>query len=222
MIRDEEIEAVIVQNLDDMTNCVDHLIHAALEAAGADNCTVAVCQIISGGTTSDVSRIPKYNAENAVVEKPSHAPVSKKTGLWIALIALLCAIISGLVLYFTKTFPFNETEDEKTEIKPDAVTPKTQEKETSAEVGNNKESTPGGGQGAEAKGKSSDETRGNSFQNIIKGGKAEQQKSGEKEKGEGQTDSAEEEIKVTESEVSHPDPLKGANKPDSEPKNQNN
>ena len=37
---------------------------AALDAAGADNCTVATCQILSGGEQSSMERIPHFNFKN--------------------------------------------------------------------------------------------------------------------------------------------------------------
>ena len=64
MIRDEEIESIIAQNQGNMTECVDKLIKAALEAAGADNCTVALCQILSGGEESNADRIPAQNRKS--------------------------------------------------------------------------------------------------------------------------------------------------------------
>ena len=115
MIHDEEIEAIIAQNCDNMTNCVDSLIHAALEAAGADNCTVAVCQILSGGGESKPNRIPKYSIGQTANEATSSEKTNplKKKGLWITLAVLLCAIVCGLILYLTRTFPFNQLEQDK-------------------------------------------------------------------------------------------------------------
>ena len=57
MIRDKEIEQIIAQNQADMTQCVDTLIQAALDAGGADNCTVAVSQIMAGAAKSDPERV---------------------------------------------------------------------------------------------------------------------------------------------------------------------
>lgn len=61
MLRDNEIEQIIAENVHDMNHCTDALIHAALEAGGADNVTVALCQILSGGAVSTPARIPDYS-----------------------------------------------------------------------------------------------------------------------------------------------------------------
>ncbi len=66
MIRDGEIEQIIAQHQADMTVCVDTLIQAALDAGGADNCTVAICQILSGGAQSEPARVPKKARPAAV------------------------------------------------------------------------------------------------------------------------------------------------------------
>jgi len=99
MIRDEEIESVIARNQGNMTECVDELIKAALEAAGADNCTVALCQILSGGEESSNERIPKQNRKN-LGNDGSDGP-KKKHRLWIfALLLLIClGLISGWYYY---------------------------------------------------------------------------------------------------------------------------
>lgn len=110
MIRDQEIEQVIQSHQDNLTECVDALIKAALEAAGADNCTVALCQILSGGAQSDVSRIPIQKI--ASIERdndPSVASDKKKiNGLWWVIITLVCVIISLLMYFLT---PFDSQKD---------------------------------------------------------------------------------------------------------------
>lgn len=47
MIRDNEIASVIASNSENMSECVEALISAAKAAAGADNVTVCLCQILS-------------------------------------------------------------------------------------------------------------------------------------------------------------------------------
>lgn len=49
MIRDNEIEQVIKDNVHDMSKCVDALIGAACDAEGSDNITICLCQIVTGG-----------------------------------------------------------------------------------------------------------------------------------------------------------------------------
>ena len=87
MIRDNEIESIISQHQDNMTECVDSLIQAALDAAGADNCTVALCQIVSGGEQSTKERIPKYS----ISAKDENASTTKKSKPWLS-------ILSGFVM----------------------------------------------------------------------------------------------------------------------------
>lgn len=50
MIRDHEIEMILTENYKNISVCVDKLIEAACEASGQDNITVALCQILSGGS----------------------------------------------------------------------------------------------------------------------------------------------------------------------------
>lgn len=108
MIRDYEIESVIAQHQDNMTTCVDELIRSALDAAGADNCTVALCQIISGGGQSEQSRIPKFNSKFNFTDT-LNTPMSytkKKTSLWVSLIALFLIIMSCIAIFVIKGNPF--------------------------------------------------------------------------------------------------------------------
>ncbi len=99
MIRDKEIESVIARNQGSMTECVDELIKAALEAAGADNCTVAVCQILSGGEQSSPDRIPTRNRRSIGI---GSSGVSKKNNhLWVLAIILFIGIgaVAGWFYY---------------------------------------------------------------------------------------------------------------------------
>ena len=48
MIRDHEIEQILVENDDNLSDCSDKLIEAACEASGDDNITVALCKVLSG------------------------------------------------------------------------------------------------------------------------------------------------------------------------------
>lgn len=102
MIRDEEIERIIAENQGNMTECVDSLIQAALNAAGADNCTVALCQILSGGAQSTTDRIPKYSIYKKASEQPDgNGNPEKKSKKWlIFLFIALCLAALGGWLYF--------------------------------------------------------------------------------------------------------------------------
>ena len=94
MIRDQEIECIIAANQGNMTEYVDALINAALEAAGADNCTVALCQILSGGEKSSNERIPKYSIQNKTNDDSQNSKKNNKIWFYILLI-LLCLGIGG-------------------------------------------------------------------------------------------------------------------------------
>lgn len=98
MIRDQEIESIISANQGNMTECVDSLINAALDAAGADNCTVAVCQILSGGDKSSIDRIPSYSISNDGGESPKDS--KRKHKLWIPLLIVLLSLAIGGSLYY--------------------------------------------------------------------------------------------------------------------------
>lgn len=103
MIRDNEIEAIISQHQDNMTECVDSLIQAALDAAGADNCTVALCQIISGGEQSTKERIPKYSISGK--DEGVSTTKKSKSKLWLSILSgFLLLLIIGCVwsLFFYK------------------------------------------------------------------------------------------------------------------------
>ena len=101
MIRDGEIENIIARNQGNMTECVDELIKAALDAAGADNCTVALCQILSGGEESCVDRVPKH-IRKRMGDNGSDTP-RKKHFFWIVgILLLIClGLISGWYYYGT-------------------------------------------------------------------------------------------------------------------------
>ena len=72
------IEQIIADNQGNMTECVDSLIQAALNAAGADNCTVALCQILSGGAQSTTDRIPKHSIRKKTSRQPEGKEEPKK------------------------------------------------------------------------------------------------------------------------------------------------
>lgn len=55
MIRDDEIQLVMKRFEHDMDKLSDHLIAAALSAAGSDNVTLCLCQIMEGGASPDIT-----------------------------------------------------------------------------------------------------------------------------------------------------------------------
>ena len=63
LCRDDEIQQVFRENYEDIVDCKTELIHRAMQAGGYDNCTVALCEIVSiGENLSSLTRkkqIPK-------------------------------------------------------------------------------------------------------------------------------------------------------------------
>ena len=120
MIRDKEIEQIISQNQADMTQCVDTLIQAALDAGGADNCTVAVSQIMAGAAQSDPSRVltkkqsklqktagvSGNTGSNAAAERPN---TEKWKKLILPLLALL-VVACGCLVFILK--PWEKDNDD--------------------------------------------------------------------------------------------------------------
>lgn len=126
MIRDQETEQIIAQNQTDMTQCVDTLIQAALDAGGADNCTVALCQILAGGAKSNPGRVPQK--KNDVKVQGNNGQKTKKGGvqpdnklqpkwkkLFLPLIALLIACTGLLIILLRpwETKPIEEGDNTK-------------------------------------------------------------------------------------------------------------
>ena len=120
MIRDEEIEKIIISNQGNMTECVDALIKGALDAAGADNCTVALCQILSGGETSVPDRVPKKkNKKTAIADgNGKDRKVKAKYILWII---VACGLISAAIAGWYIWGNHGNTKPEKT-VEEDTVT----------------------------------------------------------------------------------------------------
>lgn len=144
MIRDEEIENVIVANQGNMTECVDALIKAALDAAGADNCTVALCQILSGGAESDIKRIPQYSRNGADLKGNDDTNNVRKPRHWVRIISLISLIIilaaSALWFFRDGLVSFQNQKNEKTDtsvvpIATDSIGEKsTEEADAGSEV----------------------------------------------------------------------------------------
>lgn len=111
MIRDEEIEKIIAHGQNDLSLLVDQLIHAAKEAGGADNVTVALAQITSGGVKSSPDRIPfrrrtvqRNIATTIATDGGGSSPVPQgggksSKGLVIALVSLLLLVLAGLAVW---------------------------------------------------------------------------------------------------------------------------
>lgn len=90
MIRDHEIEQILVEQGDNLTECSNKLIEAACDAAGEDNVTVALCKILSGAAEPKRA-IRKNKLSNTI-------SFSKKEGLKIPRGLLIKGLIALLLL----------------------------------------------------------------------------------------------------------------------------
>lgn len=94
MIRDHEIEMVLSENEDNMSECSDQLIEAACEAAGDDNITVALCKILSGATEQ-----VKQKRKNRLTNTISFASKRKIVVNRGLITRLLLSILGVILLY---------------------------------------------------------------------------------------------------------------------------
>lgn len=98
MIRDAEILDIMQTFNSDMTVLADNLVQAALNASGADNCTVCLCQIISGGSNNVgnyFSKIEIKRNENKTLK----TFFEKNKGLLVSILCLLCICLGGLITW---------------------------------------------------------------------------------------------------------------------------
>ena len=102
MIRDHEIELVLMENESDLSLCADKLIEAACEAAGHDNVTVAMCQIISGAT--EAQKIVRKNKLSNTIG------FSRKTSILpsISLVKKISSILVTAIIVFGGGFIFGK------------------------------------------------------------------------------------------------------------------
>lgn len=114
MLRDHEMEAVIRNNEHDMDGLTDALIHAACEAEGSDNITVALLQVLQGGQECDPSvfeetekwlggagRTPAKNMDGGEIHtRHEHDDIWK-----YKLIAAVAVAIAIVVIFITMGLP---------------------------------------------------------------------------------------------------------------------
>lgn len=147
MLRDRDITQILKAGTEDMNECVDHLITAALRAGGNDNVTVAAARIISGGQKATPDRVPGHSAAPAAaapaLEKtPTIKPGENKaesgkkgTPAWVwALVGFVAAAAIFAAVYFL-VFKDNAKVPEA-EATPDQTTvpaPETSVPEATAE-----------------------------------------------------------------------------------------
>lgn len=98
MIRDDEILNIMQSFNSDLNVLADNLVHAALQASGADNCTVCLCQIISGGNNNVgnyFSKLEKQGFDNENIK----TFCNRHKGLLISILCFLCLCLGGLIMW---------------------------------------------------------------------------------------------------------------------------
>ena len=126
MIRDNEIEAVIRNNPDNLNILTDELIKAALDAEGADNVTVCLCKIIDGAAQCDPEafvetekrlngRQPSF-LNNTIVGNSTHEGGKNRKWLWISLAVLSLAAIGILIFCLKNCKGNNQQTEQKTNV----------------------------------------------------------------------------------------------------------
>lgn len=93
MIRDTEMQAVLDTRQTDLNQTSDDLVQAALNASGADNVTVCLCQIISGGA---VPKVPKTGRAGLLTRFYNFARTTKRTIVLVLLCT--CFLVLGWAL----------------------------------------------------------------------------------------------------------------------------
>lgn len=101
MIRDAEIEAIMSKHTNSMSACVNALIDGAIKAAGADNVTIALCQIVSGApiaSSNRVLRTPsiKFGDSNKFATCSIRDSIKKH---WLGISCLFVALFIGIAWY---------------------------------------------------------------------------------------------------------------------------
>lgn len=99
MIRDAEIQPVIESNQANLGTMTDELVQAALNASGADNVTVCLCQIISGGEKPDIKYFTKINRNKKTNSSINMFAGSSKRK-WLILLLCICCVIGGIAFAF--------------------------------------------------------------------------------------------------------------------------
>lgn len=115
VLRDNEMEAIIAQNSDNMQKCREALFEAAKNADWTDNTTVTLCKIVSGCPQRPVAKKPLNNDgikntkdefTKSKFEKLNNKLKLKNYIVYLLLLLLLCAVGYWLwtINFFTKDF----------------------------------------------------------------------------------------------------------------------
>lgn len=120
MLRDSEIEAVIRNNESDMDCLADELIKAACEAAGSDNITICLCQILEGGGRCMPNTFESFDNRLAGKQRSDtriSQPDTEKTVKWYQkktfiglMIALVLILIGGGCWFWMQNKGENQVE----------------------------------------------------------------------------------------------------------------
>lgn len=127
MLRDSEIEAVIRNNESDMDCLADELIKAACEAAGSDNITICLCQILEGGGRCMPDTFESFDNRLAGKQRTDtriSQPDTEKTVKWYQkkislslMIVLFLVLIGGGCWFWMQNKDENQVEMKVTEDK---------------------------------------------------------------------------------------------------------
>jgi protein phosphatase len=121
VLRDEEIEAIIRENRQDMETLRDTLWNASYEAGWDDNVTIVLCEILSGVKEAAADEPPALLPDTA----PFASPKEKKKSIeWLKIIILL--VLAGILLgagvyYLLKGKIRNKTIQEQETIQKDTI-----------------------------------------------------------------------------------------------------
>ncbi len=146
MIRDEEIEAIMHANEQNMDILVDELIAAACEAEGSDNITICLCQVLECGKESDPNVFLDYDKRNngnqggfvrTLIQGEDGGHSKSKLWLYIALACVALILIGGAIWWFCLRDKDNSKQPEDTpaaiEMKSTAQQPATEAPESDGE-----------------------------------------------------------------------------------------
>jgi serine/threonine protein phosphatase PrpC len=100
MIKDDEIYSVLGAYNSDLSRTTDGLIQSALNASGADNVTICLCQILSGGNKPNLTYFAKNSKATNKTSFKSALSSHKNSLKMISLCILFLLIGGGIATFF--------------------------------------------------------------------------------------------------------------------------
>lgn len=91
MIRDNIIESIVSRHQVDLDDCIVALIESALKAGGSDNCTVALAQVLSGGSIASEER--GNTLCNPISAPINQTPAKKSVKRKRIILGSICSVI---------------------------------------------------------------------------------------------------------------------------------